>query len=76
MAEPLNLQGVAESVARENGDHGGVVITAGDNGEISIGVDGLDPHELREMLCAAIHLSYAFDEGVDFTEESEEENPT
>jgi len=57
----LKLRGIAESVARECGDKGAVVITFGREG-IRIGVENLTPEELREALCTAIHYSYDFED--------------
>lgn len=57
---PLPLRNMAGAIASNYGDKGAAVITLGSEG-IRIGVENLTPHELREVLCAAINYSYVFE---------------
>jgi len=62
MANPLNLRGIARTVAEECGDKGAIIISRNEDGQIRIGVENLKSEELREALCTAIHYSYVFEE--------------
>jgi hypothetical protein len=71
MEQSLNLQELARSIADQDGDKGAMIISASADGVIRIGVNGLDSDELRDVLCAAIHLSYVFDDDIEFEDESD-----
>ena len=51
---PLELTKMAESVSRNYGDKGAIIITSGDEG-IRVGVHGLDLNEAKDALCVAIY---------------------
>ena len=51
---------MANSIAKNYGDKGSIVITMGSEG-IRIGTEGLSFDEVREALCTAIHYSYCFE---------------
>jgi hypothetical protein len=59
---PLNLQGIAETVAHECGSKGAIVITCGGNGVQIVGVGDLEPEEFREALYSAIQYSYSLED--------------
>jgi hypothetical protein len=56
----MPLRTTARAIAANSGKKGAIVITFGKDG-INVGSDGLEPHEVREALCTAIHASYLFD---------------
>jgi hypothetical protein len=58
----LPLRRTARSIAANSGNKGAIVITLGKDG-IHVAADGLNPEEVREALCTAIHASFLFDEG-------------
>lgn len=58
---PLDLQRTAAAIAQSYGDKGAIVISYGPQG-IRIGAKGIEPAELREALCLAMHYSYAFED--------------
>jgi hypothetical protein len=57
----LPLRKTARAIAANTGNKGAIVITLGQNG-IHVAADGLNPEEVREALCTAIHASFIFDE--------------
>jgi hypothetical protein len=59
-AMPLRV--TARAIAANTGKKGAIIITLGSDG-IHVAADGLDPDEVREALCTAIHASFLFDEG-------------
>jgi hypothetical protein len=58
----LPLRMTARAIAANTGKKGAIVITLGKDG-IHVAADGLNPEEVREALCTAIHASFLFDEG-------------
>ncbi len=48
---------MANAIAKNYGDRGAIIITAGDN-DIRIGTEGLSFEEVREALCTAIYYSF------------------
>jgi hypothetical protein len=58
----LPLRMTARAIATNTGKKGAIIITLGTDG-IHVAADGLDPEEVREALCTAIHASFLFDEG-------------
>jgi hypothetical protein len=59
-AMPLRM--TARAIAANTGKKGAIIITLGKDG-IHVAADGLNPEEVREALCSAIHASFLFDEG-------------
>jgi hypothetical protein len=57
---PLDLKGIAQTIADECGAKGAIVITCGETGVRVIGVGNLKPEEFREALRTAIDYSYSF----------------
>jgi hypothetical protein len=57
----LPLRMTARSIAASSATKGAIVITFGKDG-IHVASDGLDPEEVREALCTAIHASFLFDD--------------
>jgi hypothetical protein len=57
----LPLRMAARSIAANSGAKGAIVITLGKDG-IHVAADGLNPEDVREALCTAIHASFLFDE--------------
>jgi hypothetical protein len=55
---PLDLRRTAAAIASNYGDDGAIVITRGKDG-IRVGVHNLDPGDLQDMLCVAIHHAVA-----------------
>ena len=58
---PLSLRHTAASIARNYGDKGAVIISVGEDG-IRIGVENLTSAEVREVLRAAVHYSFVFED--------------
>lgn len=58
IVRPLDLRRMAASIASNYGDDGAIIITRGKDG-IRVGVHNLDPSDLQDMLCVAIHHSVA-----------------
>jgi hypothetical protein len=59
---PLNLEGIAQTIADECGAKGVIVITCGDQGIQVVGVGGLKSEEFREALRTAIEYSYSLED--------------
>ncbi len=59
---PLDLRGIAQTVADECGTKGAIVITCGDEGIQIVGVGNLTPEEFREALYTAIQYSYSLED--------------
>jgi hypothetical protein len=57
---PLDLKGIAQTIADECGAKGAIVITCGETGVRVIGVGNLKPEEFREALRTAIDYSCSF----------------
>ena len=57
----LPLRMTARAIAANSGKKGAIVITLDAHG-IHVASDGLDPEEVREALCTAIHASFLFNE--------------
>lgn len=57
----LPLRMTARAIAANSGKKGAIVITLDANG-IHVASDGLNPEEVREALCTAIHASFVFNE--------------
>jgi hypothetical protein len=55
---PVDLRRMARSIASSYGDKGALILSVSDEG-VRIGTEGLTPAELRQVLCLAIHYSYA-----------------
>lgn len=57
-----SLRTKAKNIAKDYQDKGAIIATMTTNGQMRIGTEGLTPEELRELLCAAIHYSFIFEE--------------
>jgi hypothetical protein len=57
----LPLRMTARAIAASSGKKGAIVITLDRDG-IHVASDGLDPEEVREALCTAIHASFLFND--------------
>jgi hypothetical protein len=57
----LPLRMTARAIAASSGKKGAIVITLDANG-IHVASDGLNPEEVREALCTAIHASFLFND--------------
>lgn len=53
------LRQMAQSIASQYGDKGGIVLTYGTEG-IRVGTAGLSPDEMERALCVAIHYNFCF----------------
>ncbi len=59
---PLDLQGIAKTLAAECGDKAAIVISCGEKGIRIVGAGTLNPEEFREALYTAIQYSYSFED--------------
>ena len=59
---PLDLRGIAETIAAECGEKAAIVISCGDKGLRIVGVGEISPEEFREALHAAIQYSYSLED--------------
>ncbi len=57
------LRHMAQSIASQYGDKGGIVLTYGEEG-IRVGMAGLSPDEMERALCVAIHYNIKFSDQI------------
>jgi hypothetical protein len=62
MLEKCQQDNVIQFPSRQEKKGGAVFLSAKENGYLMIDTEGLSPHEIRDILCFAIHSSFEFEE--------------